>query len=37
MVKGRKAAWHAMSDWIRLEQQRETSITSSVMQIERDG
>ncbi len=32
-VKGRKAARHATSDWMRLEQQRGISITSSVMQF----
>src|ERR1700730_18048298 len=37
-VKGRKAARHAPSDWMRLEQQRGISITSSVMQFPyRDG
>ena len=37
-VKGRKAARHATSDWMRLEQQRGISITSSVMQFPyRDG
>src|ERR1700758_1460944 len=33
-VKGRKAARHATSDWMRLEQQRGISVTSSVMQFE---
>jgi peptide chain release factor 3 len=32
-VKGRKAARHATSDWMRLEQQRGISVTSSVMQF----
>jgi peptide chain release factor 3 len=32
-VKGRKATRHATSDWMRLEQQRGISITSSVMQF----
>jgi peptide chain release factor 3 len=36
-VKGRKAARHATSDWMRLEQQRGISITSSVMQFPYDG
>jgi peptide chain release factor 3 len=37
-VKGRKAARHATSDWMRLEQQRGISVTSSVMQFPyRDG
>ena len=31
-VKGRKAARHATSDWMKLEQQRGISVTSSVMQ-----
>src|SRR5450432_4188335 len=31
-VKGRKATRHATSDWMRLEQQRGISVTSSVMQ-----
>src|SRR6201987_3385682 len=30
-VKGRKAARHATSDWMRLEQQRGISVTSSVL------
>jgi peptide chain release factor 3 len=33
-VKGRKATRHATSDWMRLEQERGISITSSVMQFE---
>lgn len=32
-VKGRKADRHATSDWMRLEQQRGISVTSSVMQF----
>ena len=32
-VKGRKAARHATSDWMKLEQQRGISVTSSVMQF----
>ncbi len=32
-VKGRKATRHATSDWMRLEQQRGISVTSSVMQF----
>ena len=32
-LKGRKAARHATSDWMKLEQQRGISITSSVMQF----
>ena len=32
-VKGRKAQRHATSDWMRLEQQRGISVTSSVMQF----
>ena len=32
-VKGRRAARHATSDWMRLEQQRGISVTSSVMQF----
>ncbi len=33
-VKGRKAARHATSDWMEMEQQRGISITSSVMQFD---
>jgi len=33
-VKGRKAARHATSDWMKLEQQRGISVTTSVMQFE---
>ncbi|MEY2853512.1 MAG: peptide chain release factor 3 [Pseudomonadota bacterium] len=36
-VKGRKAARHATSDWMRLEQQRGISVTSSVMQFPFEG
>jgi len=36
-VKGRKAARHATSDWMRLEQQRGISVTSSVMQFPYSG
>src|SRR5215213_1405308 len=36
-VKGRKAARHATSDWMALEQQRGISVTSSVMQFPYDG
>ncbi len=36
-VKGRKAARHATSDWMRLEQQRGISVTSSVMQFPYGG
>jgi peptide chain release factor 3 len=32
-VKGRKAARHATSDWMKLEQERGISITTSVMQF----
>ncbi len=32
-VKGRKATRHATSDWMRIEQQRGISVTSSVMQF----
>jgi peptide chain release factor 3 len=32
-VKGRKASRHATSDWMKLEQQRGISVTSSVMQF----
>ncbi len=32
-VKGRKAARHATSDWMELEQQRGISVTSAVMQF----
>src|SRR6059058_1411798 len=33
-VKGRKAARHATSDWMRLEQQRGISVTSALMVID---
>jgi peptide chain release factor 3 len=36
-VKGRKAARHATSDWMALEQQRGISVTSSVMQFPYQG
>src|SRR3974390_3690063 len=36
-VKGRKAARHATSDWMRLEQQRGISVTSSVIQFPYQG
>ena len=36
-VKGRKATRHATSDWMRLEQERGISVTSSVMQFPFDG
>src|SRR5512145_2703068 len=36
-VKGRKAARHATSDWMALEQQRGISVTSSVMQFPYGG
>ncbi|MBM5811453.1 MAG: peptide chain release factor 3 [Gammaproteobacteria bacterium] len=36
-VKGRKAARHATSDWMRLEQERGISVTSSVMQFPYQG
>src|SRR5210317_285831 len=32
-VKGRKAARHATSDWMKLEQERGISVSSSVMQF----
>ena len=35
-VKGRKAARHATSDWMKLEQERGISVTSSVMQFPYD-
>src|SRR6266853_2741385 len=35
-VKGRKAARHATSDWMRLEQQRGISVTTSVMTFDYD-
>ena len=36
-VKGRKAARHATSDWMKLEQERGISVTSSVMQFPYQG
>jgi peptide chain release factor 3 len=36
-VKGRKARRHATSDWMRLEQERGISVTSSVMQFPYEG
>jgi peptide chain release factor 3 len=36
-VKGRRAERHATSDWMKLEQERGISVTSSVMQFEYDG
>ncbi|NUO63307.1 MAG: peptide chain release factor 3 [Gemmatimonadaceae bacterium] len=36
-VKGRRAARHATSDWMKLEQERGISVTSSVMQFEYAG
>ena len=36
-VKGRKAARHATSDWMKLEQERGISVTSSVMQFPYEG
>ena len=36
-VKGRKAARHAVSDWMEIEKERGISVTSSVMQFEYDG
>lgn len=36
-VKGRKAARHATSDWMKLEQERGISVTSSVMQFPYKG
>ena len=36
-VKGRKASRHATSDWMRLEQERGISVTSSVMQFPYNG
>lgn len=36
-VKARRAARHATSDWMALEQQRGISVTSSVMQFEYQG
>lgn len=36
-VKARKAAKHAVSDWMEIEKQRGISVTSSVMQFEYQG
>ena len=36
-VKGRKAAKHAVSDWMEIEKQRGISVTSSVMQFQYNG
>ncbi|SUO96884.1 peptide chain release factor 3 [Suttonella ornithocola] len=36
-VKGRKAARHATSDWMQMEQERGISVTSSVMQFPYQG
>jgi peptide chain release factor 3 len=36
-VKARRAARHATSDWMKLEQERGISITSSVLQFDYDG
>ena len=36
-VKARKAATHAVSDWMQIEKQRGISVTSSVMQFNYDG
>ena len=36
-VKARRAARHATSDWLALEQERGISVTSSVLQFEYDG
>src|SRR5687767_15757069 len=36
-VKARRAARHATSDWMKLEQERGISVTSSVMQFEYSG
>lgn len=36
-VKARKAARHALSDWMKMEQERGISVTSSVLQFEHDG
>jgi len=36
-VKARRAARHATSDWMKLEQERGISVTSSVMQFQYDG
>ncbi len=36
-VKARKAAKHAVSDWMQIEKERGISVTSSVLQFEYDG
>ncbi|MDO4266009.1 MAG: peptide chain release factor 3 [Eubacteriales bacterium] len=36
-VKGRKAAKHAVSDWMEIEKERGISVTSSAMQFQYDG
>lgn len=36
-VKARKAATHAVSDWMEIEKQRGISVTSSVMQFNYGG
>ena len=36
-VKGRKAAKHAVSDWMEIEKERGISVTSSVMQFNYEG
>ena len=36
-VKSRKSSRHAVSDWMKLEQERGISITSSVLQFEYEG
>ncbi|MTV48882.1 peptide chain release factor 3 [Heliobacillus mobilis] len=36
-VKARKAAKHAVSDWMEIEKQRGISVTSSVLQFDYDG
>ena len=36
-VKARKASRHAVSDWMKMEQDKEISITSSVLQFEYRG
>ena len=36
-VKARKAATHAVSDWMEIEKQRGISVTSSVMQFDYAG
>lgn len=36
-VKGRKAAKHAVSDWMEIEKERGISVTSSVLQFNYEG